>query len=191
MPDCYHLVIKGPESATKAFIEGLVVGADAYGAVYFIDDLNVESADLLEWIKGLIGQKAESVSILADEPLLAVITKGIDDQAQDLDIALVATRKVIEAMFEFQFVCFSTEHAETIRALLETPPDQVFASEKNKFETKHDPSAEGVELYSPAHHFEYRGEGILHGKTRKVIEIYQKAKNEPLIKLSKLRFDFE
>ena len=39
MADCFHLILKGDESNTRGFIEGLIVGADAYGSIYFIDGI--------------------------------------------------------------------------------------------------------------------------------------------------------
>ena len=63
--------------------------------------------------------------------------------------------------------------------------------EDTKFKTKIDPRAEGVELYTPVHDFEYRGKGKIFGKPRKVIKIYLEAAKEPLILLEKIKFEFE
>jgi hypothetical protein len=104
---------------------------------------------------------------------------------------IVASRKVLKASFAFSFECFSREHGEIIYGLFEKRPEGVEVSPDTKFSTTVDPDAEGVEMYSPAHAYEYRGKGRLSGPVRLAIGIYEKAIEEPLIKLGKIEFEFE
>ncbi len=92
---------------------------------------------------------------------------------------------------QFSFECFSKEHGEVIHGLFEELPEGVEADPDTKFRTKVDPEAEGVEMYSPAHAYEYRGKGRISGSVRPMIGIYEKAVDEPLIKLGKIEFEFE
>ena len=191
MPECFHLVIQGKEKVARGFVEGLMVGANAYGSIYFIDDLEVDSRHLLDWFKHLLSSKHEYISMIVEDHLLDLITKGVEDQAQDLNLSVVAAKKVTSASFEFSFECFSKEHGAAIKKLLEELPEDVVMLPDTQFKTLHHPDAQGLEMYSPIHEFEYSGKGTLQGKVKKVVEIYRKASEEPLIKLEKLQFQLD
>lgn len=190
MSACYHVVIKGKEDETRAFIEGLIVGANAYGSIWFLDDINVAREGILDWFKDLI-HPDHAFSILTEEHLIDLIQRGINDESMTFELKIVATKKVKQAGFKFSVETFSKEHGEKIKNLLEERPKDVFVTEETRFKTKIDPKAEGVELYAPVHDFEYRGKGKIFGKPREVIKIYLQAAKEPLINLEKIEFEFE
>ena len=49
-------------------------------------------------------------------------------------------------------------------------------------EVREDPSAKGVEGYSPVHHFEAAGSGMITGAVDRIIEMKRNAAEYPLIK---------
>lgn len=191
MLDCYHVVIKGNEKDARAFIEGLVVGADAFGSIYFVNDLNEETEGLISWFKGLVSQDDNVITLLVDGNLLDLLLKGINDSSHDVKVDVVAAKRVEQASFCFSFKAYSKEHGEEIKKLFENLPKDVSHTEDTKFELKIDSEAAGVELYSPVHEYEYMGKGCVFGRVRKVVEIYLKAQKEPLIQLEELKIEFE
>lgn len=191
MPDCYHVVIKGNERDARAFIEGLVVGADAYGSIYFVNDLNEDAEGFISWFKGLVSPDDNVITLLVDGTLHDILIKGINDSSHDIKVEVVASKRVEKASFCFEFKVFSKEHGEAIKKLLEELPTGVEITEETKFKTNINEEAAGVELYSPVHEYEYKGRGCIFGQVRKVVEIYQKAQKEPLIQLDELKIEFE
>ncbi len=190
MSACYHVVIEGKEKQTRAFIEGLIVGADAYGSIWFIDDLDVERETIFDWIKDMVLPDT-AFSIMVEEQLFSLIERGIKDEALTFKAKILASKTVKNASFKFSLECFSKEHGKKIKKLLEERPDGVFVTEETKFTTKISPDAKGMELYAPVHDFEYKGAGVIYGKPRDVVRIYLQAVAEPLIKLGDIRFEFE
>jgi hypothetical protein len=190
MADWYKVVIQGKDEEVRAFVEGLIVGADAYGEIFFLEDLDMEHHQFLEILKRWAHLEKPIAPILVTASLKDLIVGGISDEAQDLRLKVVSVRQVLHARFEFHAECFSRIHAEKIRAIFCHPPEGVELAQGSAFEERVDPDAAGTEMYSPVHEYELKCGGQLYGDPKKVIELYQEAVKEPLIKLKPVRFDF-
>ena len=190
MKNFYHVVIQGKQEYTRAFIEGVIVGGDAFGSLYFLDDLDVEHDSLLGQIRELISGE-DMTTILIEGSLFDLVKKGISDLSQDLNLTIKNHHKVKEATFSYKVKCYSKEHGVTIKKLFEELPDGASLSPNSELEEKTDPSAKGVEMYAAAHDYELSGKGKVTGNAASVLQVYSEAVKEPLITLGKIEFTFE
>lgn len=185
------MVIQGDEKLLRSFLEGLVVGADAFGEIYFLDELDVDQDSLLDSIKELFLNKDPMVHILVRRRLVELINKGINDPSLENRFRIASQTPVSAAIFRYRVECYSREHGAAILELFGKLPAGVFREDiEDLIETEY-PRGKGIEMYSPAHDYILKGKGEIKGAVKEVLDIYEKAKDEPLIKLKEIKFDFE
>ena len=105
--------------------------------------------------------------------------------SRGMEIEVLERRSLSGARFSFSFETFSHDHGAALRARFEVPPPGVTIDDLQIEETIH-PEAKGVEAYAPAHEYQLEGTGTVQGALRAVLALHQHARDEELIKESKL-----
>ena len=105
--------------------------------------------------------------------------------AESPDLKLTSRREILEAYFRFQAETFNRDSAAAIQTALESLPEGVqLVGLQQQEET--DPSAAGVELYSPEHDYIFRASGRVHGPFPGALEMHRRLKDLDFVKAGKL-----
>jgi len=185
MAVCYEeLVIEGAKGRGFGFIEGYLAGRGLPAGLLDAEAEGFDVAPLRERLHDLISQTTEVRHLLVPAAQQAAVLAAIDAAAaRGIDVRLVARSVLDRASFAFSFHVYSKDHAPRVRALFERLPEGVALGAESTIEERRDSGARGAEVYAPAHEFELRGAGRVHGPVDGVLDVFRRARNEPLVRL--------
>lgn len=171
----HELVIKGEEEDIEAFLaqtsDIAVLRGEEIAPVSFLDHLR----DLLD---------------LPHHHLLFAAPEGADElvrRVADHPRLQLKQRVAVErAGFRFEAAAFSEEPAVRIKAVIHAPmPNGVSLMGLKEGESR-DAEANGLELYSPAHDYEYRASGRMEGDLGGVVEVHRRMRDIDFVDAGKI-----
>ncbi len=129
--------------------------------------------------EGRIRKVLEAIKLVEDHSYALVPAKDLEavsKQVAESGIKIHSVHKVVEKRLSFKFECFNEEVSSKIKTAFEGLPPGV-TLEGYKPETLRDASAKGQELYTSAHDYEFRGQGVAKGPVKGLVE-FRKAISE-------------
>ena len=99
---------------------------------------------------------------------------------EELELEVLSDRSIRRAWFEYHFSTANRRVAGTIKRAFSRLPGDTRRSGRAHQEIV-DPSVKGVEVYSPAHEYEYSGEGQVAGDLEALLKLHAKFKAHEFI----------
>ena len=183
MSDYYELVIKGDDDAVRGFLAGLEAAAQLTGEIYLGRDHPINTHHLRD-ILTLRGDNCHLVTNAHNHKIL----KEAIAKTDDVKFELVSDRKIERASFDFEFETFNKTVAEEIRAAFEPPPAGVKLTGYRPVEERH-PDAKGIEMYTPAHEYSFRGKGTAEGDIEKLLKFRQRLDDHDFIDVKDIHLE--
>ena len=132
------------------------------------------------WFDALRERIGSQVRVVLPSDMADHVQKAVSETPR-LKLQVGDRHAIRDAVFEFSFRCYSREEAAEIRRLVEENLPDGLVLEGYEHEEKEDPSARGVELYSPAHEYEFSGRGRYHGTVPAVFEMVHRLADQTFI----------
>jgi hypothetical protein len=171
----YELVVKGNEKLLRGFIHGFKIARGIERGLIFCREHPIKSHHLRE-VLTFHGDHIHLVTSGRNHnaPATAI------EKAEDLEFEIVEDKEITGAYFAFDFETVSKEVGNDLKAALRQLPAGLKLVDFDPVETI-DPSAEGVEIYSPVHEYRFRGEGKVTGDLEKLLDFHKKFKEHVFI----------
>jgi hypothetical protein len=169
MATTYHeLVIKGDRGRIGGFIDGFMTVKKITSGVIVASRHPIRIHHLKEMLK-FHGDCLNVIVAARHHRALVSAMK----EAHDIECAIVSDTKIKGAHFSFKFHVFNREVATGIRKALEQLPSGVTLTDYTPRETI-DPSARGVEIYSPVHEYSFEGDGTIRGDIETLLGVHER-----------------
>ena len=182
----YEISIEGPTGRTLGFVQGFLTARGEGGRILDAYREGFDCESLRERIRELFKPSKQTYHLLVPADLVPTVDEAVQEgRSRGLEIDVLERRVLSGARFSFSFETFSRDHGAALRALFEVPPPGVTIDDLQIEETVH-PEAKGVEAYASVHEYQLQGKGTVHGALRAVLALHRRARDEELIKESKL-----
>jgi hypothetical protein len=188
MQDYFEVVISGSFLYVKGLITGICIGAGKNPSVIFNKERKIESETMGEMLKEFVGLSDILVHVIVPDDLLDFVKGTLSHK--DAYVKIKSVKKIISANFEFDFQAYSEKQKNEIKAIFDNPPCNLSYSKDTKFHENIDNNAKGVEIYTPAHNYEYFGKGKVEGTFPEIFDLFKKCDVNSLIDVSKMHLKF-
>lgn len=174
MDEKWFLVeVIGDEAFLRGYVEGYLSarGIDV-GGVYFGSDYGLEDEGFLTRLEEFFGLKVEHNLLLMKGEHRAYLSEAFAKLPERWRLRVGTFREVREIRFPFKVREANREVAEKIKALLNSPPKGATIANLHVTERV---VTEKIEqgLYTPAHPYEFKGEGQIEGEIEAVLRTYR------------------
>ncbi len=179
-PRFYEVVFQGKPKVVKAFIKGLMMGAERDATVYYSFDEGVHHEGKAEKFKEMFGIRAIDCHMVTSAEASAYLKKMARKIATDTGLEISSNRSIRNASLKFEYHAYAPRYSAEIVKVLKALPKGLKLQGYDHVE-KRDPSAKGVEAYSATHDFEADGAGTVVGRIDLLIELKRTFAQYPLI----------
>lgn len=181
----YEVVFQGKPKVVRAFLAGLVTGADYNAEYYFSFEAGVHHEDAVEHLKEKFHLRALDCHVIVDTETSKRLKK-LDKALPDLvGLTVTSHRHIRNASLAFRYEAFAKRYDDEIVAAIKNRPEGLRLKDaKRKLEK--DPKAEGVEAYTAVHDYDAKGSGTVVGAVDKVIAFRKVLAKMPLIQAKKI-----
>jgi len=176
-----EFVIQGPRGWTAGFLEGRLQSDGFAGRVFDAEVEGFDVATLRErWVDRILRQSTTEHILVSSQAAARVRTAlaGASER-----ITLIAERNWDSAGFDFCFQIFSPKDAARIRAYFEPLPPGLRPRDDFRIEEIVREGSRGIEMLTPSHGWELRGEGRVEGTIDAILELLRRCRNEELVKV--------
>ena len=164
----YELVIKGNGKLLKGFVRGYEIGKSIKSGLCFCEDRPINTHHLKETLTF----RGDHLHLLCGARIRQGFLTAIR-KAEDLDFEIIADRRILKSSFEFEFETASRKVATDIRRRIRSLPAGLKIVDYEPNETI-DPSAKGVEFYTPVHDYRFEGKGVIEGDLETLLAYHDK-----------------
>lgn len=178
-PAFFAVVLDGPSDLGRGFLAGFELGAGEAAPLFLDTELSAGSGALRGKLKAVFGRHGCCQAVMA-AALAARLQQLAGRLPEEVGLELAECRPVREARFSFRYRAYARKYSEEIRALLAGLPAGVRREGGDPVEHV-DKQAKGVEVYSPAHDYEARGEGEIVGPVDLVVAARRQLAAHPLV----------
>jgi len=176
----YHeIIIKGNYDAVRCYLRGFLAGRDVKSGYYFGGEWPFQ----LHFLRELIKFHGEVTHLLCTGSLKPTVVSAIKKADDDFEVK--ETRKVTAVAFDFDFRTANRKVADTVKGALEKLPRGVKLVDYEPKEIV-DPGAKGVEVYTPAHEYEFKGKGRIRGEVPGVLDMHKRLSDIESFRLDKI-----
>jgi hypothetical protein len=179
-PRFYEVVFQGKPKVVKAFIKGLMMGAERDATVFYSFDEGVHHEGKAEMLKEMLGIRATDCHVVVGSKSSAYLKKMARVIAADTGLEMSSNRSIRNASMTFEYHAYAPRYSAEIVKVLKALPKGLKMQGYNHVE-KRDPSAKGLEAYSATHDFEADGTGTIIGRVDLLIDLKRKFAKYPLI----------
>jgi len=176
----YEVVIQGKPKVVRAFLSGLILGADQAATVFYSFDEGVYHEGKAERLKELVGVRTKDCHVIVDAGTSALIKQLKRRIVAETGLDITAHRRIRSASVYFKFHAYAPHYNREIVDLVKQLPAGLKLG-GFKHEEKHTPDAKGVEAYASVHHYEACGEATISGPVDLVIGLKRRFADFPLI----------
>ena len=181
----YEVIFGGKPKVVRSYIAGLVAGSGHDATVYYSFEDGVFHEGKIERLSELLHVRALDCHVIVDSQTSSLLKKQAKKLPAETGLEITANKHVRSASLEFTFEAFAKRYDDEIVAFFKNLPSGLRMDGYQRT-VKLDPSAEGVESYASAHHYEASGSGTVIGRVDLVIELRRKLHQFPLIKLEEI-----
>jgi hypothetical protein len=182
-PQFHEVVVEGHFERSHGMILGLFLGAQVEGRLFFSHEEGVH-ASFGERLREAVGLHAPVCHAVVDDPVRDLLQRRAHELALH-GVRIAEMRPIRGSRFEFSYRAYAPRYAQEIRDVIAgLPPGVELTGEAPR--ERVDPAAVGVEAYAPVHHYEFEGEGAVHGRIDAVIEARRRLAGHPLVKVERI-----
>jgi hypothetical protein len=169
----FQLIVQGTEDDFERFLAGTAAPA---GQVIRGTDVHLEPESLAERLRDLVGARSHHL-LYAGEAAARALRAALAGAA-GLELDEIA--EVTGGRFAFRVQTYSAEQRADIRRSCLTPPPGVQLLDFRE-STESDPGARGPELFTPAHDYIYRADGVFAGTAPGILEAYRRTNEHDFV----------
>ena len=186
----FHAVVfQGKPKVVRAFLHGLTLGAGIDATLYFCYTEGIQDDGKIERLAEKFGLRAADCHVVVDARTSDLLKSLRKQLADETGLEILSHRRVKSATMAFRYKAYSLRHEEEIlEALRKLPAETKLRGFKHG--KKKDPSARGVEAYSPTHEFEAWGEGTFVGPVGQIVDLRRRVAEYPLIEAERIELVF-
>jgi len=177
-PAFWEILVHGHPDKCEGFLAGLRLGAKSDARLFLANRVGIRTP-LSERLRDLVHANAGVCHIIADGEGRKLL-KSVAKQLPSMDMSIAEEKKIGSAAFSYEFHAYAQRYGDEIRKALASLPKGVKHDAQKPRERK-DPSAKGVEAYSPAHDYEISGKGRVSGRVDLVLDARAMLNEHPLI----------
>lgn len=180
-----EVVFRGKPKVVRAFLSGLLIGAQRRAQVYYSFLEGVRHEGRGEKLAEMVGMRSTDCHVIVDAAT-ADWLKGLSRAiATETGLLVTANRRIRGASLALKYQAYAQRYEDEIMAVLDDLPPGVRLSGLKR-EVRTDPAAKGIEAYSPAHEFEAKASGTLTGPVDALIGLRRRLAAYPLLKLAEI-----
>jgi hypothetical protein len=172
-----RLELKGDTDVAVAFIEGYRLATPESERVWYSHWEPIKTAGWFDKLRERIGSQ---VRVVMPETMADRVAEAVTETPR-LKLEVGERSLIRDAVFDFSFRVFSPDEASGIRRLLEEDLPDGVSLDDYEHEEKRDPSAKGIELYSPVHEYEFSGSGRYVGTVPGVFEMVHRLADQTFL----------
>jgi hypothetical protein len=187
-PSFHEVVIEGHFERSHGLLLGLFLGARIPGNLYFSHEEGIR-ATFGERLREAVGFHAPVCHVVVDGSVRDLLERHQEELAAH-GVRVAEAKPIRSSHFEFSYRAYAPRYAQEIRDLLAGLPPGV-KQEGEPPRERVDQGAAGVEVYSPAHHYEFEGEGTIRGRIDLVIEARRRLAEHPLIRVERIELELD
>lgn len=178
-----EVVFRGKPKVVRAFLSGLLLGAGRRAVIYYSFLDGVQHEGKAEKLAEIVGVRTSDCHVIVDAGTAAWLTGLAGGIAAETGLEITANRGISSATMEFRYHAYAQRYEDEIMAVLNGLPDGLKLAGLRR-DVRTDPDAKGVEAYAPAHEFEAKGSGSVHGAVDQLIELKRRLAAFPLLKVA-------
>lgn len=175
----YEVVFRGKPKVVRAFLKGFVMGTVEDPTIFFSFTDGIHHEGKAEKIKEMVGLRGVDCHVVVDAEISGLLKKMRKRIEAETGLGVTSHRAIRNASMAFTYKAFSPRHHKEVLALAKNLPEGLRLKDF-KHEVKVDPNAEGIEAYSPVHHFEASGSGTVTGRIDLLVDVKRRADENPL-----------
>lgn len=181
MASHYEVVIKGNEKLLRAYISGYMTGKGLREGYIFSKEHPIDLRPIRDFLK----YHGDVLHLICSSELRSVIRTAVNRAPEKYGFEIVKMDRISRGYFHFKFYTAHRKSATGIKRLLSRLPAGVKLVD---FEPKEviRPDAKGAELYSPVHHFVYRGKGVAEGDAAGIYELHRRMEDNEFFNCKKI-----
>lgn len=180
-PTFYEVVFEGKPKVVRAFLSGLVMGAQSDATIYYSYTDGVFHEGKVEKLAELAHVRAMDCHVIVDGGTSKQLKKLKKNIKKETGLEITSHRSIRSASVEFCFQAFAPKYNDEIVALVKGLPKGLKV-EGFQHDVRLDPKAKGMEAYTAVHHYEANGSATVTGRVDLVIDLKKKFADYPLIK---------
>lgn len=181
-PSFYEVVFRGKPKVVRAFLTGLAMGSDTESTLFYSFTDGVFHEGKAEKFAEFVHIRATDCHVIVDGVTSALLKKLTKRIKSETGLEITSHRRIASASVKFSYQAFAARYDEEMAKAVKDLPKGL-KLEDFKHEVKVDPSAKGIEAYSPAHDFEANCSGRVTGRVDLVVALRKKLDDYPLIKI--------
>ncbi len=188
----YEAVLEGKYDTICGLMTGFLMGADKDWDWFMSRDLNIEAETFSEIILSWTSLKSKLHHIIIEEDLLHAIEKAGEKHNHREIInfnGIKSIKEIKSAEFSFKTSTYAKKYGDEIKQIMEKIPQDLKLLDL-KESLDEDKNAKGVELYTPAHDYEYHSQGRVMGSIKEIILFRQELESHPLVEVSDIKLHF-
>lgn len=188
----YEAVFEGKYDTICGMMEGFLLGADREWDWFISKDTGIEAETFTEAFLEWASLRSKLHHVIIEEDFYNAITNACDRHKNMKFISnkYIKSAKIIkEASFEFEAKTYAKKYGLEIQEILRELPEHIKIIDFESDE-RTDKDAEGIELYAPEHHYEYKSTGTVTGQIKEIIDFREKLNEHPLVEVSRTKLLF-
>jgi len=189
----FEAVFEGKYDTISGMMEGFLLGADKNWKWFFSRDFHIEAETFTDAFLEWASLKSKLHHIIVEEDFLNALSDACKKHPEMKHISdkyIKSTKEITKASFEFESKTYAKKYGLEIQEILRERSPKLEISDF-KEEEKENKDAEGIELYTPAHDYDYESEGKISGPVDEVIEFRTKLNLHPLVEVSNTKLYFK
>ena len=170
------MIIRGDDKIMKGFLTGYCSARRIKSGLIFAREHDINRHHLRE----LLTFKPSYLHLIISSEHHRSFAAALRPVTDELKLKILSDRSIRRMWFKYEFVTYNRRAAGTIKRFFRNLPAEIKRSGRAHVETI-DPSAKGVEVYSPLHDYVFRGEGELSGDIERLLRLHPKLKEHEFI----------
>lgn len=168
----HELIMEGGREALRAFLAGVSVGSGWPWEIRFHSECGVREEGIGRRLLERLGLERDLTHVLVPASRATEISAACERAraTAGLKLAVHEDRPVRAALLEYRFAIYQRELAERVRALLSQPPAGIELEDAEEA-VEQNAGARGVEIYTPAHDYAFKGRGRARGPVLAILEL--------------------
>jgi hypothetical protein len=175
-----ELVIKGD---AERFIDGFMAAKKIKSGVIVARRHPIQTRHLKE----ILTFRGDYAHVIVDARHHRTLVDAVRE-AKDAGFEMVSDTEITGAHFAFKFRVFNRDAGAKLKEALGSLPSGLSLTDYKPRETI-DPSAHGVEMYSPVHEYTFEGKGTLRGDIEKLLDVRQRLSEHSAVEMKDIELE--
>jgi hypothetical protein len=184
----YEVVLEGSPKTACGFLAGLLLGSEREGTVFFCQDEGISFESFTDKLAELVRLHPRDCHIIVDAETRNYLTKLAPRIEKETGLRITSCRHIRSASMGFHFEAYGRRYAQEILGKLHSLPAGLRLVDFTSKEDTH-PEAAGIEAYTPAHDYEFTGEGRIVGRIDLLIMARRDLDRQPLLQLDRIELN--